>query len=137
MRYTPLWILLCILSYTALKYAGGPIQSLEDGGHITELQARLLYRPIWALSCTASCIAFLSLFHRYFQKTNLFWKSLAANAYGIYLIHWVFVLWIQYLLLPVSLGPVTKFALTFIGATTLSWIITAMARQIPVIKKYV
>jgi len=83
-------------------------------------------------------MAFLSRFHRIFRRTAArpVWESLSANAYGVYLIHYVFVLWIQYLFLPVSLPAVLKFSLTFIGALALSWMITAQVRKIPPVGKY-
>jgi surface polysaccharide O-acyltransferase-like enzyme len=138
MRHYSIWLIGCILAYFALGIAGGHIQDLENHNHLNEIQAILLYRPFWCLSCTLSCMAFLSRFHRIFRKTAArpVWESLSANAYGIYLIHYVFVLWIQYLLLPVSLPAIAKFALTFIGALALSWIITTLIRKIPLAGKY-
>jgi glucan biosynthesis protein C len=138
MRYRRLWVILCVFAYNLLKLAGLSIQGLEDHGRLTEIPARLLYRPIWTLSCVASCMAFLAVFHRIFQKTtpSRIWDSLAANAYGIYLIHWVFVLWLQYLLIPVALPAVPKFFLTLIGSLALSWTITALIRKIPPVGKY-
>ena len=145
MRYRRIWVIGCFLA-SALKIVYIPIQNLEDHHSLSEIQALLLYRPVWCLSCTLSCMAFLSLFHRIFRKTGSsspgphhpprVWESLSANAYGIYLIHYVFVLWIQYLLLPASLPATAKFAVTFIGSLALSWIITALIRRIPVAGKY-
>ena len=138
MRYSSIWLIGCILAYSVLGNAGMHIRDLQDHNHLNDTQAILLYRPFWCLSCTLSCMAFLSRFHRIFRKTAArpVWESLSANAYGIYLIHYVFVLWIQYLLLPVSLPAVAKFALTFIGALALSWAITALIRKIPLVGKY-
>jgi glucan biosynthesis protein C len=136
MRYPLLWAILCILAYTALRLAGGHIQHWENYNHLTETQARLLYRPLWSLSCVASCMAFLAVFHRIFRSVRPVWQSLAANAYGIYLIHYIFVLWLQYLMLPLDLPAVSKFALTFAGSLGLSWIITAWVRRIPWVGKY-
>jgi acyltransferase-like protein len=146
MKHSTLWVIGCILAYFALGIAGMYIQDLEHHNHLNETQASLLYRSFWCLSCTLSCMAFLSLFHRIFRKTASpspapntpprIWESLASNAYGIYLIHYTLVLWIQYLLLPVNWPAVQKFALTFIGSLTLSWILTALARKVPVIGKY-
>ncbi len=136
MRLWPVWVIGCIVAYTALKLAGGPIQNLEDHGLINETQARLLYRPIWSLSCAASCIAFITLFRRLFHRSFKFWESLSANAYGIYLVHYVFVLWIQYLLIPVSLSAVPKFFAAFLGSLALSWLFTALVRKIAVVSKY-
>ena len=140
----PWWVVGCLLAYTALKLVGPPIQALEDQGRINEIQARLLYRPVWSLSCMFSCIAFLTLFHRIFDTgrpatlspARKAWSSLATNAYGIYLVHYLFVNWLQFLLLPAALPAGVKFALTFIGALTLSWGGTSLLRRIPLVKRY-
>jgi len=138
MRHYTIWVIGCIVAYSALGLAGIHIRDLEAHNHLNGTQAILLYRPFWCLSCTLSCMAFLSRFHRIFRNTAArpVWESLSANAYGIYLVHYVFVLWIQYLLLPLSLPAVAKFFLTFIGALALSWIITALVRRIPPVGKY-
>jgi len=39
-------------------------------------------------------------------------------------------------MLPLDLPAVAKFALTFAGSLALSWMITACARRIPVVRKY-
>ena len=81
-------------------------------------------------------MAFLAIFRRIFHSARRGWESLASNAYGIYLVHYVFVLWLQYLLLPADLPAVAKFALTFIGSLALSWAVTALVRRIPLVGKY-
>lgn len=47
--------------------------------------------------------------------------SLSTNAYGIYLTHYPFVLWLQYALLGTSLNAVAKTAFVLIVALVLSW----------------
>jgi glucan biosynthesis protein C len=136
MQKASLWTILCVLAYNVLKLVGLPIGALADSGRITEIQARLLYRPVWALSCAASSIAFLAFFRRHAHRARKTWDSLAANAYGIYLIHYIFVLWCQFLLLPLALPALVKFALTFTGALLLSWLLTALARKIGIIRKW-
>jgi glucan biosynthesis protein C len=135
-RKRPLWVICCILAYSALMGFALPIGALADHGRINEYQARLLYRSIWALSCTASCMAFLAFFRRFAQTAQKAWDSLAANAYGIYLVHYIFVLWSQFLLLPVALPAVGKFALTFIISLSLSWLLTAMVRKVRILRTY-
>jgi peptidoglycan/LPS O-acetylase OafA/YrhL len=58
--------------------------------------------------------------------------SLADNAYGIYLVHYIFVIWLQYLLLHAPLFAVAKAAIVFIGALTLSWAATAAICRVPI-----
>jgi glucan biosynthesis protein C len=132
----PFWIAGCLLAYGALGLFGPPIGALAARGRINEIQARLLYRSIWALSCAATCIAFLTVFRRFAVTARKAWDSLAANAYGIYLVHYIFVLWSQFLLLPVALPAVVKFALTFIISLSFSWLLTALIRKVRLLRTY-
>jgi glucans biosynthesis protein C len=130
------WVIGCFLAYSGLKLVGGPILALYKQGKISGFQGILLYRSVWTLSCTASCIAFLTFFRRRFTKAHKTWSSLSANAYGIYLVHYLFVTWLQFLLLPAALPALVKFAIVFLGSLTLSWMLTALLRRIPLVKKY-
>jgi glucans biosynthesis protein C len=46
---------------------------------------------------------------------------LSANAYGIYLLHYPFVVWGQYALLESDIGAIPKAACVFTGALGFSW----------------
>lgn len=130
------WVVLCLMAYAALKGSEAPLLSLLGKNRISSLQASLIYRSIWVLSCTASSLAFLVLFQRVFHRTRTNWDSLAANAYGIYLVHYIFVVWCQYLLLPVNLPAVVKFLLTFLLSLMVSWWLMVQIRKIRWVKKW-
>jgi surface polysaccharide O-acyltransferase-like enzyme len=59
-------------------------------------------------------------------------ESLKDNAYGIYIVHYVFVVWLQYALLEAPLHAVVKGAIVFTGALALSWAASAALRAMPV-----
>jgi len=100
-------MLLVILSTLA---KGGPRAALSALGNLS-----------FVLSCACSSMAFLSLFLRFSRTASAWWSSLGANAYGIYLVHYVCVTWLQLSLLGSSLPGAVKFALVFLGATGLAW----------------
>src|SRR5260370_38454657 len=58
--------------------------------------------------------------------------AVSENAYGIYLFHYVFVLWTQYLLLGVSLPAIAKGLIVFAVSVVLSWAASAALRRVPV-----
>ena len=119
-RKAPLLLVFCVLAFGFLKCSG----------------SWLMYRSVWILSCTASCMAFLSMFLRLFRRGYPLWDSLSANAYGIYLVHYIFVVWIQFLLLPLSLPVLLKFGITFVCSLLLSWGLTAFARRNAFVARY-
>jgi len=63
--------------------------------------------------------------------------SLTANAYGMYLVHYAFVAWLQYTLLKTALPGVAKGLLVFAGAVALSWATTAALRRIPAVARVI
>jgi peptidoglycan/LPS O-acetylase OafA/YrhL len=85
----------------------------------------------WVLSCATFCFAFLASAARFVRKPSKVWDSLSANAYGIYLVHYVFVIWLQYALLPVGLPGVVKGLVVFAAAASLSWATAAALRRAP------
>ena len=132
----PLWMISCIVIYTALKCSEAPLLQMIHRQQLSGLQANFIYRPVWVLSCTMSCIAFLTTFKSLLNKTNAWWKSLSANAYGIYLVHYIFIVWCQYYLLEIPLPAIAKFLVTFMISAALSWGTVSLLRKIPVVKKY-
>jgi len=88
----------------------------------------------FVLSCAASGFAFLAFFVRFVKRTRIF-DSLRDNAFGIYLLHYAFVSWLQYALLPAGLPGFIKAAAVTLGALALSWGTTAALRRIPVVAR--
>lgn len=90
----------------------------------------------FVLSCAASGFAFLALFVRFARRTRLF-DSLRDNAFGIYILHYAFVSWLQYALLPAGLSGFLKAAAVTLGALALSWGTTAALRRIPAVARVI
>ena len=56
---------------------------------------------------------------------------LQADAYGIFLVHYPIVLWLQYWLFDFDLPAIVKAVVTFALTVALSWAATAALRRIP------
>jgi hypothetical protein len=56
------------------------------------------------------------------------------NAYGVYLVHYVPVVWLQYWLLGAAIPVVAKGATVFIVSAALSWVAVALLRRIPAVR---
>jgi peptidoglycan/LPS O-acetylase OafA/YrhL len=91
----------------------------------------------FVLSCAASCFAFLAAFLRFAQSRSQVWDGLSANSYGIYLIHYAVVSWMQYALVPVALPAVAKWLIVFPGALALSWAAADAIRRIPAVARVI
>jgi surface polysaccharide O-acyltransferase-like enzyme len=63
--------------------------------------------------------------------------SLRENSYGMYLIHYMFVSWLQYLLLTTRLPAIAKGSIVFLGTLILSWLVAATMRRIPAVRRMI
>jgi peptidoglycan/LPS O-acetylase OafA/YrhL len=102
--------------------------------------------PVWlrliddfsfAVACFANSFGVLAVALRFAAIQSRVLDSLKANAYGMYLVHYVFVVWLQYALLPEGFPAVAKAAIVF-GATVLSsWGASAALRRLPAIARVI
>jgi peptidoglycan/LPS O-acetylase OafA/YrhL len=54
-----------------------------------------------------------------------------SDAYGIFLVHYPIVFWIQYWLFDIDVPAVVKAVVAFVLTVALSWAATAALRKIP------
>jgi len=92
---------------------------------------------MFVLSCAASSFAVAAIFVRFFAARTRMRDSLAENAYGIYLVHYVFVNWLQYALLNVSIPGLAKGVLATVLGLALSWGVIAALRRIPTVARLI
>jgi len=75
----------------------------------------------YPIASVAGGLYLLAIFLRFSRMRSRILDSLSANAYGMYLVHYVFVVWLQYALLPAGLPAIAKAFLVFAGSMVLSW----------------
>jgi peptidoglycan/LPS O-acetylase OafA/YrhL len=90
----------------------------------------------FAGSCAASSLFVLAVVVR-FARPWRWADSLSANAYGIYLVHYAFVIWIQYVALRWTLPAFVKGVAVSLAAVAFSWMIVAFLRQSKLIARVV
>ena len=86
----------------------------------------------FAFSSALSCFGVLSFFLRFFATPSPVLETLSRNAYGMYLFHYSFVIWLQYTLLSSPLCAVGKAGIVFTGTLALSWVTTVAVSQLPI-----
>jgi hypothetical protein len=83
-----------------------------------------------ALLVTSACFCFIAVSLRFATGQSALCNSLSDNAYRIYVVHFVFVIWLQYLLLGASLPAIVKGTAVFVGTLALSWGVAAALGQV-------
>jgi hypothetical protein len=63
--------------------------------------------------------------------------ALRPSAYGIFLVHYIFIIYLQYAVFAPALPAFVKFAIVFIGTLSLSWATTIALRKIPVVARMI
>jgi hypothetical protein len=101
------------------------------------LATGLLHGFSFIIGCGMIAFAFLALFLRFARRRSGPLDSLSENAYGMYLVHYAIVVWLQYALLNVGLSAVAKGVIAFLGALALSWSLTGTVRRIPAVARVI
>ena len=132
-RRWPLWCGAALTAFGLASVIGIATITAHIGSRPWEVAADFT----WAVSCAATSFAFLALFTRFANARRKFFDHLSDNAYGMYLIHYAFVSWLQLALVKTQLPAIAKGSLVFAGAVLLSWGTTAALRRIPAVARVI
>src|SRR5215469_17571632 len=132
-RRWPLWSVAALAAFGLATGVGLAVLTVHLGSRAWEVAGETTF----VISCAASSFAFLGWFVRFARTRRKIWDSLTANAYGIYLVHYAFVSWLQLTLLKSHLPAIAKGTLVTIGAVLLSWGATAGLRRIRAVGKVI
>jgi len=128
-----MWSILAVIAFVLAGGIGIAAMTSHVGSRGWEFAADLT----WVLSCAASSLAFLALFTCFAKTRNRVFDSLSANAYGIYLIHYAFVSWLQLSLVKSQMPGIAKASLVTLASLLLSWATTAGLRRIPAVNRLI
>jgi hypothetical protein len=132
-RRWPLWLTAAIVAFVVAT--AGAIAASNPAG---VSRGVLVFSSLgFVLSCAASSFASLAIFVRFVRRTTPLGDSLRDNAYGIYVVHYAFVSWLQLALVGVSAPAFVKGVLVIVAAVVLSWMTTALLRRIPAVARVI
>jgi glucans biosynthesis protein C len=92
---------------------------------------RIAAELAYVLACAAGCFFLLAASLRYAARQSPILGNLGADAYALYLLHYVFVVWLQYALLELALFAVLKAAIVFTGTLICTWTTASAVQRIP------
>ncbi len=121
--YTLLWVLI----YIKRGILGNP-DMLPDW-------YEAVYGLVFVIFSAAIMFAILGFFLRFMTTQFNLLDALQNDAYGIFLVHYPFVLWLQYWLYDMNWPAIAKATVVFLLALPLSWATTAALRKIPGAKR--
>lgn len=127
-RRWPAWLAAALATFAL--WMGLTALTIDDGAAAPfglQLAANISY----VLACASSSLAVTAVFLRFATTRVPMLESLKDNAYGMYIVHYVFVVWLQYALLNAPLFAVAKAAIVFTGALAMSWAAAVTLRSLP------
>jgi surface polysaccharide O-acyltransferase-like enzyme len=85
----------------------------------------------FVVACAGGCAFFVAASLRFGLTQSRPLASLSANAYSLYLVHYVFVVWMQYALLALATPAALKAPIVFVVTLVVSWIIILAVQRVP------
>ena len=126
-----IWAAAATVSFVAWLGVAGLAMRLSG----PPLGLQILQALCFVASCGSMCMFLLTLFLRFANQPWPALDFLSDNAFGLYLVHYVFVVWLQYLLLGVVGSAIIKALAVFGGTLTLSYATIVAVRRVAAVVK--
>jgi hypothetical protein len=102
-----------------------------SGGGAPSWQLQVLEASSFVLCCAAGSILMLAIFVRFANRHIRMLDAFSEESYGMYLVHYLFCVWLQFALLGFAVLAVIKAAIVFCATLLLSWgSVAAMRRAV-------
>ena len=119
------WLILLAAAITGFIVWGEFTSLTMPDWAASVLPYRLAASAAFPPACAAGILSLLAIALRLMRFEDRRLDSLSSNAYRIYLLHYVAVLWLQYALLRIALPAIAKGIIVFSLALALSWAASA------------
>jgi hypothetical protein len=98
---------------------------------------RVEYGLAFALFSAAMTTTEIATFLRFAQSRLASLDAMRPQAYGIFLVHYIFIIYLQYAVYDPPLPAFVKFAIVFVGTLSLSWGTVLLLRKIPLVARMI
>jgi hypothetical protein len=116
---------------TYLAWLGAMGLAVQSNGP-APIWVQLLAALCFVLCCGAGSLCLLAIVIRFGNRRWPRFDIFNENAYGLYLVHYVFVVWLQFAMLSVPIFAFAKGLIVFLGTLVLSLLFVAIIRRMPV-----
>jgi surface polysaccharide O-acyltransferase-like enzyme len=136
-RRWPVWLGFAFAFYVAILVAVYAHHNWVANFDSPPLLWKLAYGLAFATYSAAMAFTVSAIFVRFADARWSLLDAMQPSAYGIYLVHYIFIIWLQYAVYDYSLPAFVKFAIVFAGTLSMSWAVTVMVRKIPVVARMI
>jgi hypothetical protein len=136
-RRWPTWLAVALAGYAAILL----LVYIHRSGMIDlrspPLWWHATYGIAFALFAAAMTFTVPAFFLCFAKRPFRFLDAMQKQAYGIYLVHFIPLIWLQYLVYDPPWPAFVKFAIVFGGTLSASWVATMGLRRIPFVARMI
>jgi surface polysaccharide O-acyltransferase-like enzyme len=136
-RRWPVWLGFALVFYVAILVVVYAHHNWVADFDSPPLLWKTSYGLAFATYSAAMAFTVSAVFLRSADSTWRLLDALQPSAYGVYLLHYIFIIWLQYAVYDYSLPAFVKFAIVLCGTLSLSWGLTVMLRKIPAVARMI
>jgi peptidoglycan/LPS O-acetylase OafA/YrhL len=129
------WLAISLLFYGAILLLVYAHHNWVTDFNAPPLSWRAGYGLVFALFSAAMTFTVPAVFLRFASSNLRLLDAMRPSAYGIFLVHYIFIIWLQYAVYDYSWPAAVKAAVVFAGTLSLSWGLTVMLRRIPAVAR--
>ena len=136
-KHWPIWLAFALVFYLAIL-----VLVYAHHNWVADFDSPpLLWKVSYGLAFAAYSAAMAFMVSAFFLRSaESGWRLLDAlrpSAYGIFLLHYIFIIWLQYAVYDYSFPAAVKFAIVFAATLSMSWGLTVIVRQIPAVARVI
>jgi peptidoglycan/LPS O-acetylase OafA/YrhL len=131
------WLVLAVLFYGALLLLVYAHHNWIANFASPALWWKTAYGIAFAAFSAAMAFTVPAASLRLAQSSLKLLDAMQPQAYGIYLLHYMFIIWLQYAVYDSAFPAGVKAGIVFAGTLSGSWLLTALLRKIPVVARMI
>jgi surface polysaccharide O-acyltransferase-like enzyme len=129
------WLALAIASYGAILILVYTHHSGLMDFNSPPLWWHTAYGLTFAMFSAAMTFTVAAVFQRFARSSLWLLDAMRPSAYGIYLLHFIPLIWLQYVVYEPAFPAFVKFAIVFAGTLSMSWALTVLLRKTPIVAR--
>jgi peptidoglycan/LPS O-acetylase OafA/YrhL len=133
----PVWLAFAILFYGAILLLVYAHHNWIANFSSPALWWKTAYGLAFAMFSAAMAFTVPTTSLRLARSSLRLLDAMRPSAYGIYLLHYIFIIWLQYVVYDPAFPAGVKAAIVFVVTLSGSWALTIMLRKIPVVARMI
>ncbi len=133
----PVWLAFAILFYGAILLLVYAHHNWIANFNSPALWWKTAYGLAFAMFSAAMAFTVPTASLRLARSSLRLLDAMQPSAYGIYLLHYIFIIWLQYIVYDPAFPAGVKAAIVFVGTLSGSWALTVLLRKIPFVARMI